>query len=620
MEGVCMIKTLKGKVSAIYLSLVLLIAIVGTTASVNLFHLSRSIDGLMIANYKSIDAAAKMLEAIDRQENAVLFYINIDTGKGKNLFTGNNDEFLKWYNVDANNITEKGELEVINKIQISYNNYVQLFLDLQEVLSQQGPLQANEFYNTKIISNFNEIKDQLKQLSLLNEKAMFRSKDLATQSATSSMYLVLGISAFAMMVGFAASRFFTNRFLTPITQLTQTMKLIKAGDLNQQAQIKTKDEIGGLSEEFNNMTIRLQQYEKSTLGKLLAEKNKSLAIVKSISDPLIVLDPDYRILLMNDAFETIFGVSEEALTNKHFLEGIRNGEIFSFISGASKSEAETHQKIFLINTDQENYYFNISVTAIKDNNASISGMIAIFQNVTQLKELEKIRTDFIATISHEFKTPLTSIMMGTDLLMDEGMGQLNEEQKQFIKAIREDNDRLVKLVNDLLELTRIESGRAVFKIQEYAIDDIIEFAVKPFYQLAEQQDKNLYFNCEEDLRHVLADFEKITWVLNNLISNALKYTNAGDEISINAVEKENMIYVTVKDTGVGIPSEYTSKIFDKFVQVKDADFEVRGTGLGLAVVKEIVEAHHGKIWCESELDAGSSFTFTLNTVGKEMRP
>ena len=614
-----MIKTLKRKISLVYLSLVVLIAVVGTTASVNLFNLSRAIDGLMIANYKSIQGATNMLEAIERQDSAVLIYINVDTQKGKDLFTENNEEFLKWYNVDYNNITETGEKELMDKIKKSYNHFVKLFFDLQEIRSSQDIESAADFYDTRMMPDFISTKNELKQLSFLNEKAMFRSKELATKNAENSMYLVLGLSVFAIVGGYAISGFFTNKFLMPMLLLTQTMKLIKAGDLNQQANITTKDEIGELAYEFNNMTKRLQQYEQSTLGKLLAEKNKSLAIVKSISDPLMVLDPDYRIVLLNDVFERIFNVSEPAAINKHFLESIRNGEIFDFISSIFKSNEETGQKIFLVCSNNEYYYFNVIVTTVKENDTNLSGIIALFQNVTQLKELEKIRTDFIATISHEFKTPLTSIMMGTDVLMNEGMGPLSIDQKQFITAIREDGERLANLVNDLLELTRIESGKAVYKFREYAVDDIVECAVKPFYQLAEQHDISLHFQCEDYLPPVLADFEKITWVLNNLISNALKYTDAGDKISISAVEKVGKVYVTVKDTGKGIPEEYLDKIFEKFFQVKDGDFEVRGTGLGLAVVKEIIDAHQGEIRCESKLNAGSSFIFALNAAGRESK-
>lgn len=612
-----MFKTLKGKISFVYLSLVVLIAIVGTTASIDLFHLTKATDGLMIANYKSINAASNMLEALERQDNAVLIYININPLEGKDLFTKSNEEFLKWYNVNAANITEIGEKEILDNIKISNTNFTKLFIDLQEISSGQGVDAAIDFYNTQMMPDFESTKINLKQLSLINEKAMFRSKDLATQNAQNSMYMILALSFFAIMGGFFISRFSINKFLAPISSLTQTMKLVKAGDLNQQANIISKDEIGELAIEFNNMTRRLQQFEQSTLGKLMVEKNKSLAIVKSISDPLIVLDTNFRIVLLNLACEKMFNVREESLISKHFLEGIKNGEIFDFISNTFSSKEETGQKIILFKANEEEYYFNIIVATVKDNDAALSGIIVVFQNVTNLKELEKIRTDFIATISHEFKTPLTSIMMGTDILLDEGMGVLNEDQIQFVKAIREDSDRLSKLVSDLLELIRAESGRAIFKFKEYSIDDIINFAVKPFYQLANQNDVRLHYQCDDDLSPVIADFEKITWVLNNLLSNALKYTNAGDKIYISAIEKETMVYVTVKDTGVGIPEEYVDKIFDKFVQVKDGDFEVRGTGLGLAVVKEIIEAHKGTIWCESKLDVGSSFTFTLPVAGKE---
>jgi PAS domain S-box-containing protein len=613
-----MFKTLKGKISFVYLCLVVLIAFVGLIASLNLFKLSRAIDDLMIANYKSIHAATNMLEALERQDSAVLIYINIDQQKGKTLFTKNNEEFLKWYNVNANNVTEKGEKELLDLIKVYNTDYIKLFLDLQEVRSEYGNERAIEFYNIQMLQNFENTKINLKQLSNINEKSMFNSKDLATKNAQHSMYLVLSLSIFAIIGGYLISRFSINRFLMPISSLTRTMKLIRAGDLNQQANIISNDEIGELALEFNNMTRRLQQFEQSTLGQLMVEKNKSLAIVRSISDPLIVLDNDYRIMRLNLACEKMFNVSEESLINKHFLEGIRNGEIFDFISETFKSKEETGQKIILVKVNHEDYYFNVIVATVKDNDASLSGIIVVFQNVTNLKELEKIRTDFIATISHEFKTPLTSIMMGTDILLDEGMGLLNEDQKQFIKAIQEDSESLSKLVSDLLELTRIESGRAIFKFKQYSIVKIINCAIKPFFQIAAHNDISLNFQHEGDLSPVIADFEKITWVLNNLISNALKYSAAGDKIYISAIEKDDKIYVSVKDTGKGIPEEYIDKIFEKFVQVTDGDFEVRGTGLGLAVVKEIIEAHHGTIWCESKLDVGSNFTFTLSVAGKEI--
>jgi len=606
-----MIKTLNGKITLVYLGLVILIAIVGTTASFNLYGLSTAIDGLMISNYKSISAVNNMIDAIERQDSAVLMYINVDPPKGKELFADKNDEFLKWYYMTANNITEKGEKELIDTIKASYTKYVKLFFDLQEIKNTQNIEKAVEFYNKKMTPEFVSTKNVLQQLCKLNEDSMFRSKLSATENSNKSMYLVLTLSILAIIGGYAISKFFTNKFLMPVTMLTQTMRLVKAGDLNQQANAISKDEIGELADEFNNMTKRLQLYEQSTQGNIIAEENKSITIVKNISDPIVVIDIDYKIVMLNNAFEKVFSVDESCVINKHFLEGIKNKEIFDFISSFVACDQGTKQKIFTINVGRDDHFYNIVVASAKNDNVKLSRIIVVFQNVTQLKKLEKIRTDFIATISHEFKTPLTSIMMGTDILMDGGMGVLNEDQKQFVEAIREDSDRLSKLVNDLLELTRIESEKAVYKFQEYSIENIIECAIRPFLNIAEQNNVYLHWSPTGILPLVIADFEKVTWVLNNLISNALKHTASGDEISISAKVTFDKVYVYVMDTGTGIPKEYLEKIFEKYVQIKDNEFDVRGTGLGLAVVKEIIEAHNGSIWCESTLDSGSNFIFTL---------
>jgi signal transduction histidine kinase len=264
-----------------------------------------------------------------------------------------------------------------------------------------------------------------------------------------------------------------------------------------------------------------------------------------------------------------------------------------------------------LKTNGSDYYFNVISTTIKDRDLNIYGIVVLFQNVTKLKQLEKIKTDFINTISHELKTPLTSIMMGLSLVTDKKIGSLSEKQENIVAAIREDGEILTSLVNNLLQLCKIESDKAVFNMEACSIIGIIENCIKLFNDQAAAKEVNLYYEASEKLPKVSVDPEKISWTLNNLVSNALKYVNAGDEIFIKAFAKENKIFVSVKDTGVGIPNEYQKRIFDKFVQVKDSNMEIRGSGLGLAIAKEIVEAHGGKIWCESKLDVGSKFTFTL---------
>jgi PAS domain S-box-containing protein len=607
-----MVKTLKGKISLVYIGLVFLIAVVGFTGFFNLYRLEKAVNNLMTANYKSISAVTYMLEAIERQDSAMLIYISVDRQKGINLFTESSNDFLKWFNIEASNITEHDEGDIVEKVNKDYGTFTKLFSELQEIRNTKGKDSAISFYDNSIMPLFNELKLKLWDLSTINEKAMFNSKTLANRNTKSSMYTLLALSALAIAGGLFLSMYFIKIFLGPLQKLSKGISKVKAGELYHHLDISTNDETGQLAEEFNQMTKRLQSYEQSTLGSLMAEKNKTMAIVKSISSPMLVIDINYRIVLINNACENYFSINEEVVLGKHFLEAVRNGEIFDHISGTIENKLDHNEKIIkIIKDEDEEDFFNVVVTTIKDAGNTPISIIVTMQNVTELKELEKVKTDFIATISHEFKTPLTSIMMAASMMSEDSMGELNEDQKETVETIKEDGEKLSNLVSELLELSRIESGNAIYNFSPYPINLIVDESVKNFIDIAETRDINLINEVDEKLPLVNADFEKIKWVINNLISNALKYTNSGDFIYIRSRLLNNFVFISVEDTGDGIPKEYIQKIFNKFVQVRGRDIEVRGIGLGLSVAKEIITSHKGKIWVESELDAGSIFTFSL---------
>lgn len=611
-------KTLRGKISILYLSLVAMIALVGTFAVICLYQLTGAIDGLMIDNFKSIKAVAQMLDAVEQQESAVLTYISIDREEGVNRFIQSGSNFADAYNIAMNNVTELGENEHIGKVQSYYIAYGELFSKLQEVYRTKGEEEAGAFYKAEMLPALQKLKNELQQLSDVNERIMLAGRENTTRNARTFLYFLLTISFITVTAGFFASRFLANKFLRPIESLTGTIKLIKAGNLDCEAQVLSEDETGELAAEINRMTQRLREYDQGTLGRLVQEKNKSIAIVKSISDPLIVLDTNFHTILANKAFEDFFHIRESFVLRKHFVEAVSNGELFDFIknSALGKNDGPVEKIISLRNGEVE-HYFKVVITRVDDGKKNLAGLVILFQNVTQLKLLEKIRTDFLSTISHELKTPLTSIMMGLSLLKNSEIGSLNQKQEALLATAEEECERLSVLVHDLLELSRIESGRSVFQIHPCSIAAIVENSVKHLYGAAERKDIKLYYEAEEDLPYIMADPEKITWVVNNLLTNALKYTNAGDEIGVKAFVHQDLMYVQVKDTGMGIPEEFQKKIFDKFVQVKSYDLEVRGTGLGLAIVKDIVQTHHGDIWCDSRLDAGSTFTFTLPLAKEE---
>ena len=607
-----MLKSLKSKISTVYLFLVFTIAIVGMVSVFNVYGLSKSIDGLMINNYKSINAVTNMLEAVEEQNNSILVYLYVNKQRGIDIFYNNNDIFSKWYNIEYINITEQGEREHVAKINELYNSYLKQFSNVQELRNLQGNDKALEYYDTTIVPVFTSLKQELAFLASLNEKAMYHSKELVTASAFNSMYLITMLSVIAVIGGYLISRFSINKTLKPIYSLTETMKAVTEGDLAQQAPIISQDEIGELTNEFNNMTKRLQSFEQSTLGKLLSEKNKSVAIVKSIFDPLIVLNENYKIILLNDACEKLFNINESEAVQKHFLEIIRNGDLYDFIYTASKSAHNNmNQKILNIETLNQSYYFNVVVTAIKDSTTSITGIVVLLQNITQLKQIEKTKSDFMSTISHEFKTPLTSIMIGASLLENMQIGELNNKQQNIIKTIKEEGEKLNLLLTNLLQISKLEAKKSIFSIEPVFINSVIEDTLKTFYEQSNMKNISLNYKPCDTLPKVNIDSEKVTWVVNNLISNALKFTKSGGAITIETFLKEDRMCISVADTGMGIPEEYRETIFDRFVQVKDEDNEYQGTGLGLAIAKEIVEAHGGEIWCESSPNKGSTFIFTL---------
>ncbi|KGK85784.1 HAMP domain-containing histidine kinase [Clostridium sp. HMP27] len=606
-----MIKGLKQKLTTIYLVLVLIIAMVGGSGVVTLSNLKGAVEGLMIANYKSINAANNMMEVLEKQNINIINYIHMGNSQITKEFYNNSNEFYEWFNIESSNITETGEREYVEQIKNEYVDFMRLFSKLQEIRNTKGTEEALTFYDNEVISSVTLIRKDLRGISTVNEQVMLKNKDLVTGDVRNSTQFILILSITSVLGGFFLSIFLINKFLKPIYLLTETIKLVKEGDLNQQTPVISNDEIGVLAKEFNNMIKRLQAFEQSTLGKLMEERNKSITIVKSISDPLIVLDTNFKVMVLNKACEKFFNIKEDKAIGKHFLEVIRYGELFDYIWETYEGNEETTPRIMTIKNDNKEYYFNITLSVIKNGLSNINGIIVFLQDVTELKELEKMKNDFVSSASHEFKTPLTSLMMGASLLMEKNMGVINDKQQEIVKTIQEDADKLLNLVNNLLKLSTMEYDKSLFKLKEENIEDIINNSVKDFYKLAESKNIEIYLDIEKKLPKVMVDFEKLTWVINNLLNNAVKFTTSGDQIYISSYKNHSKIFVSIKDTGIGISEEYLDKIFDKFVQVKGQDSSNSGTGLGLAISKQIVEVHSGEIWCESELGKGSNFIFTL---------
>lgn len=491
-----------------------------------------------------------------------------------------------------------------------------MFSTLQRKADQSKLKEAQNFYLEEVMPQFEKIKTETRDLLLVNQNHMKTAQEKANDSAVKAVYSTAIFSVIATIFAILFGIYISNLIIKPVKELTATVKEIAAGNLDHEIKMDTKDEIGQLAHEFNSMTERLKEFEEMNVGKVIEEKNKSEAIVKSISNPLLVTDEENKVQLMNPKAEELFDLNEDNIVETHFLESIDEDRIFDLITETLDSGEEQVGKNNEVitfkpdNNDSKGHYFRINTTPVSDREGNTNLVVTLLEDITHLKEVDQMKSEFVSMVSHEFRTPLTSMNMGINMLLEENIGEINEEQKELLEVAKEDCEHLNNLVDDLLDLSKIESGEIDLEFDAVAVKKIFEASIQPFMTQAEEQGVDLITEETNGLE-VYADFNKITWVITNLIGNALRYTGKGDKIKLLADKKGHKMHISVADTGEGIPKEYRHKIFKKFVRVGDDKDEETGTGLGLAISKEIIEAHGGRIWVESEVGEGSIFTFTL---------
>lgn len=603
-------KTLKSKVSLVYFSLIFIILMLGVISLWNLTRIGRAVNNIVITNYNSIQRLGHMSDALNSQSSILLTYL--DTGNydaALEQFDAQTTIFWENYHMEHATIIIPYEMELIEGIGSEYESFL---TQAQAVFSAEGNADALTLYQTGTAPQAQRVTLNMDALVASNENALFARKEEAQQTVSRAWAVLAVFFLLAAVIGFFALKLYTDKLFRPIYEITQNLKAVRQGNLNRKSSVRSNDELGALCEEFNNMTQRLLEFERSTMGQLLSERNRTMAIVRSITEPLVILDGNRRVTLLNHSAEELFGLFTSDGAGQDFLSVIRRSRFHEPLSQILRDPGAYQEEVLCIGSSDDARYFNVTLTPLHYEGIDPGSVILVFYDITELKRLDTMRSDFIATISHEFKTPLTSIVFGADLLSDGSLGALNPAQGEVVTTLKEDGERLSRLVSDLLLLlSRIESPNLIYQFVPCDLAGIIRSALPQFLPLAEQGGVSLAAQPEADLPLVLADPDKIKWVLNNLLSNAVKYTDPGGRILVRARLTGASVTCEVSDTGEGIPPAFLERIFDKYVQVSSYDLELRGSGLGLAVAKSIILAHNGRIWCESELHQGSSFYFTL---------
>jgi len=400
-----------------------------------------------------------------------------------------------------------------------------------------------------------------------------------------------------------ASLLISKSFSGRVERLEKFSLRVAEGDFRPIEADRTGDGLEALAVSLNATAARLDR----TIRTLTEERNLSAAILGSMVEGVAVVNSSERLLFANTGFAEILGLDVPPQSGSALVEVVRQTELLEAVRAVVKGEPRVETEI--VTGTLRQHFFAVTVASVRA--ADASGAVIVLHDITELRKLERVRRDFVANVSHEFKTPLTAIQGFAETLL---AGAIDDPQNRlrFLEIILEHSRRLARLTDDLLKLSKMDADRLELEIRRLSVSQFVESCIETTQRTAAEKDLRVSVNLQQPLPDIAADRRRLAEVLQNLLDNAMQYTPAGGQIMVGASANGTEITITVSDTGIGIPRADQSRIFERFYRVDVArSREVGGTGLGLSISKHLVEAHGGRIWVESEVGQGSQFHFTV---------
>jgi len=558
---------LKTKIALGGIFLFALLILVGAVSFYYLNRLSEESKAIVKANYETLNYSREMLNELDSLQ------------KNKSDL----ERFEKNLQLQEKNITESGEREMTATLRKNFNE-----------LKEKGGSDSLQL----------KIRRDISQIMQINLQAIDKKNQAAQKSAEKAKTIITIILTVCILIGFTFIFNFPSLVASPIAKLTEAIKAIANKNYGERIHMDRKDEFGDLANAFNIMAERLDEYEHSNLSKILFEKRRAEAVINSLKDASIGIDNKGTVLFANQQALQLLNLKEQDIIGLNQEEIKRRNDLFRFLINEQNSIP------FKIVVDGKENYFTKEIIELTNENQR-AGQVIVLKNITPFKELDVAKTNFIATVSHELKTPLASSDFSLKLLEDERVGTLTAEQKELVQSLKDDNKRLLRILSELLDLSQVESGKIQLNLQSIQADILIRRAVESVLNVAREKNISIKREVKEHLPDVKVDADKTVWVLNNFLTNAIRYSSRDSDIVIEVDKKEGSLEFSVKDFGKGIAPEYKDKIFDRYFRIPGTK---EGTGLGLAICKEFIETQGGKIWVESEIGSGSRFGFSFPIV------
>ena len=558
--------------------LFLMIIILSLVAAFYIFSIKKDTENILKANYNTLEYSRNMLLSLDE--------INGNEEKAITIFETNITKQIA-------NITEAGEDKATYNLQKKFDFLKTNRTD--ETLKSQ-------------------IRQDIFKIMKLNMHAIKEKSDIAKHTAETANFWIAVTGTLCFLIAFNLLVNLPNNIANPIKELTDSIKEIANKNYSQRVNFMNHNEFGDLAKSFNTMAEKLQEYNNSNLYKLSFEKKRLETLINNMHDPIIGLDNQGLILFANDEALKIIGLKSEDVIGKLVTTlALTNDLMKSLVIKDLSNEKQKSHPMKIFADGKESYFeketINITIKPTGEDQTIDIGNVIILRNITIFKELDFAKTNFIATVSHELKTPISSIKLSLQLLEKAETGNINEDQKQLIESIKDDSQRLLKITGELLELSQLETGNIKLNMEKSNPYEIINYATEAVKVRADQKQIELVVETEQNLPYIKADSEKTAWVLINFLTNAITYSTENSKVIVKLKNENNQVVFQVIDTGKGIDNRYKTKVFDKYFQVPGS--QKSGTGLGLAISKEFIEAQNGTIGVDSELGLGSTFYFIL---------
>jgi PAS domain S-box-containing protein len=586
---------------ALLLMLVLLVGL-GGVGSYYIHILSRNSGEIIKDNYRTLQYVHEMDNSLD----AIQFSLN-EKEPPSPLPADEILSFKENLRLQAANVTESGERELTNELLTESHNLIAL-------------LEKGEAEQARIL--IHQIKQNLNRLYSLNEDAVLKRNSEVQSSSEKVLIYMITIGAGTIILALMVIFSFPSLIIKPIQRFNESIKKVAKGDYEATISMQRKDEFGEMAYSFNKMVGKLKEYEESSYSKILAERNRLNAVINQMSEGIVGLDTAKKIIFANKKALKLLNLKRDELMGKYAPDvAVHNELLNSLISDLMMPGREWEERKFKpvsITEDRKEKLFSkdiidVLVTPIGEEKPILSGHVILLTDVTEFSEKEKAKTAFMSTLSHELKTPVAAIEMGTDLLRNAKLGGLNREQQEWLQTIDENNQRIKQTINQVLDISKIERGlielNRTFENPEFTIEKAVK-AVEPF---AKEKELKIEVRLDRPLPDILVDTHKITWVLNNILINAIRYTPLQGTISVKGVgNNTHRVRISVKDEGPGISRQQQELIFEPFKRVSGDKTD--GLGLGLAISKEFVEAMGGQIGIISKEGEGAEFWVELLTV------